>query len=120
MATRLKSRAPAPDAARRKDGEAAETRAPLPLHAGARLTARVALAIALVGIGLWTAAEFLPALIWATILAVALWPLYVAAATRVSGGPSTLSALMFTVAGGAHALPPDGARRLCRSRSRAT
>ena len=100
MATRLKSRAAAPDAARRKDGEAAETRAPLPLHAGARLTARVALAIALVGIGLWTAAEFLPALIWATILAVALWPLYLAAATRVSGGPSTLSALLFTVAVG--------------------
>ena len=100
MATRVKSRAPAPDAAHRKDGEAAETRAPLPLHAGARLTARVALAIALVGIGLWTAVEFLPALIWATILAVALWPLYVAGATRVSGGPSTLSALMFTVAVG--------------------
>ena len=100
MATRLKSRAAAPDPAHRKDGEAAETRAPLPLHAGARLTARVALAIALVGIGLWTAAEFLPALIWATILAVALWPLYVAGATRVSGGPSTLSALMFTVAVG--------------------
>ena len=100
MATRLKSRAAAPDAARRTEGEAAETRAPLPLHAGARLTARVALAIALVGIGLWTAAEFLPALIWATILAVALWPFYVAGAARVSGGPSTLSALLFTVAVG--------------------
>jgi len=97
VATRLKSRAAAPDAARRKDGAAAETRAPLPLHAGARLTARVALAIGLVGIGLWTAADFLPALIWATILAVALWPLYVAAAARMSSGPSTLSALLFTV-----------------------
>ena len=97
MAARLKSRTSAPETARRKDGAAADTRAPLPLHAGARLTARVALAIALVGIGLWTAADFLPALIWATILAVALWPFYVAAAARMSGGPSTPSALLFTL-----------------------
>ena len=92
MATRLKSRAAAPDA-----GEGKQARAPLPLHPGARLTARVGLAIALAGIALWTAAEFLPALIWAAILAVALWPLYLSAATRLSGGPSTPSALLFTV-----------------------
>jgi len=97
VATRLKSRTSAPAPARARDGEGAEARPPLPLHAGARLTARVALAIALVGIGLWTAAEFLPALIWATILAVTLWPFYVRIAARLSGGPSTLSALLFTV-----------------------
>jgi predicted PurR-regulated permease PerM len=93
VAARLKSRAAAPD----PDREGTQVRAPLPLHAGARLTARVALAIALVGIALWTALEFLPALIWATILAVALWPLHLAAATRLSGGPSTPSALVFTL-----------------------
>jgi predicted PurR-regulated permease PerM len=97
VAARVKSRNATPDAAPRRDGETADARTPLPLHAGARLTARVALAIALVGIGLWTAADFLPALIWAMILAVALWPLYAAVAARLSGGPSTISALVFTV-----------------------
>jgi predicted PurR-regulated permease PerM len=94
MAARPKPRASALDTG--KD-EAADTRVPLPLHPGARLIARVALALALCGIGLWTAADFLPALIWATILAVALWPLYAPFAARISSGPSTLSALLFTV-----------------------
>jgi predicted PurR-regulated permease PerM len=74
----------------------AETRQPLPLDPRARTAARVTLAIALVAIGLWTAAEFLSPLIWAGVLAVALWPLYEQAAQRLSGGPSTLSALLFT------------------------
>ena len=95
MAGRLKPRTSERDAVRRSDG--ADARAPLPLHPGARLTARVALALGLLGLALWTAADFLPALIWATILAVALWPLYVPLAARVSAGPSTLSALLFTL-----------------------
>ncbi len=36
------------------------------------MNARVVLALVLAALGLWTAASFLPALIWATILAVAL------------------------------------------------
>ena len=55
----------------------ADNRQPLPLHPGARLTARVALAVMLLAAALWTAADFLPALVWAAILAIAVWPLYV-------------------------------------------
>jgi predicted PurR-regulated permease PerM len=55
------------------------------------------LALVLAAVGLWTAASFLPALIWATILAVALWPLYVAFARQLLGGPSGAAAFLFTV-----------------------
>jgi predicted PurR-regulated permease PerM len=70
---------------------------PLPLGSGARANARVVLALLLAALGLWTAASFLPALIWATILAVALWPLYLAFARRLMGGPSGTAAFLFTV-----------------------
>jgi predicted PurR-regulated permease PerM len=72
--------------------------APLPLHPGARLAARTALAVTLVAAALWTALDFLPALIWASMLAIALWPLYGRAAGHFSGGPSNASALLFTIA----------------------
>ena len=72
-------------------------RKPLPLGAGARMNARVALAVVLVALALWTAAGFLTALIWATILAVALWPLYVKYAIRLTSGPSGLAAFTFTI-----------------------
>ena len=38
--------------------------------------ARVALATAVIAVGLWILADFLPALAWAAVLAIALWPLY--------------------------------------------
>jgi predicted PurR-regulated permease PerM len=44
--------------------------------ASSQRIARVVLAIALVLLGLWILHRFLPALAWATILAIALWPLY--------------------------------------------
>ena len=75
----------------------ADTRQPLPLHAGARLTARVGLALALVIGALWIAADFLPALIWAAILAVTIWPLYQTFASRISHEPSGLTAFAFTL-----------------------
>jgi predicted PurR-regulated permease PerM len=87
-----RDRAKATDEARGPGGLA-----PLPLHPGARSAARTALAVALVGAALWTALDFLPALIWAAMLATALWPLYVKAAGRVSGGPSGASAFLFTI-----------------------
>ena len=37
---------------------------------------RIALATALIAIGLWVLSDFLPALAWAGVLAIALWPLY--------------------------------------------
>jgi predicted PurR-regulated permease PerM len=69
---------------------------PLPLGAGARMNARVVLALALLGLAVWTAAGFLPALIWATILAVSLWPLYLKFASHFSSGPSSGAAFIFT------------------------
>ena len=38
--------------------------------------ARTVLAVAVVGFGLWILFDFLPALAWAGVLAIALWPLY--------------------------------------------
>jgi predicted PurR-regulated permease PerM len=69
---------------------------PLPLGAAARMNSRVVLALALFALGAWTASAFLPALIWATILAVTLWPLYLKFAERFSSGPSNLAAFLFT------------------------
>jgi predicted PurR-regulated permease PerM len=77
--------------------ESAAEQKPLPLGSGARMNARVVLAIGLVVLALWTAAGFLPSLIWATILAVSLWPLYTKFAARFPSGPSGLSAFVFTV-----------------------
>jgi predicted PurR-regulated permease PerM len=71
-------------------------RKPLPLGADARRNSRVVLALVLFGLGTWTASAFLPALIWATILAVALWPLYLKFAARFSSGHSSLAAFIFT------------------------
>ena len=61
------------------------------------MNARVALAITLLALALWTAAGFLPSLIWATILAVTLWPLYIKFAARFASGRSNQSAFGFTV-----------------------
>src|SRR3954463_797850 len=76
--------------------DATEDRKPLPL-AASRMKARVVLAVVLVGLALWTAASFMPALIWATILAVSLWPLYIKFAKRFASGPSNLAAFIFTL-----------------------
>lgn len=42
----------------------------------AQRVARVVLAIALLGLGAWVLHRFLAALVWAAVLAIALWPLY--------------------------------------------
>jgi predicted PurR-regulated permease PerM len=61
------------------------------------MNARVVFALILVALALWTASSFLPPLIWATVLAVAMWPLYLKFATRFMAGPSASSALVFTM-----------------------
>src|SRR6201995_1165040 len=78
------------------EATASTARKPLPLGPGARMNVRVVLALVLFGLAVWTAAGFLPALIWATILAVTLWPLYLTFAARFSSGPSSLPAFIFT------------------------
>ena len=95
MPGRAKSATSKSTAAPREESNA--ERKPLPSGAGARMNARIALALALAALGLWTAAGFLPALIWSAILATALWPLYSQFANRMTAGPSSASALVFTL-----------------------
>ncbi|MBP2434032.1 AI-2E family transporter [Bradyrhizobium elkanii] len=75
----------------------ADEQKPLPLGPGARMNARVVFALVLVALAVWTAASFLPPLIWATVLAIALWPLYLKFATGFMAGPSASAAFVFTV-----------------------
>ena len=51
-----------------------------PSHARAQRIAWALLALTLTGFGLWTLKEFLPALVWASILVIAIWPYYQRAA----------------------------------------
>ncbi len=53
--------------------------------------ARLVLALALVGLGLWTLHRFLPALVWAGILAIAIWPYYCRIRRRYPPGPHNLA-----------------------------
>ncbi|HVC63056.1 MAG TPA: AI-2E family transporter [Acetobacteraceae bacterium] len=62
--------------------ESTQEPAPTP----AQRAARAALTMALVLLGLWTLHEFLPALVWAGIFAIALWPLYRRACVRFPPG----------------------------------
>ncbi|MBR1187403.1 AI-2E family transporter [Bradyrhizobium sp. AUGA SZCCT0160] len=97
MAGKMGSAASKKRSSERVEEAAARTeRRPLPLGAGARMNGRVVLALALFGLAVWTAASFLPALIWATILAIALWPLYLKFTARFSSGSSSLAAFIFT------------------------
>jgi len=51
-----------------------------------QIIARILLALVLFGLGVWTLREFLAALVWAAILAVALWPSYQRATCRWPSG----------------------------------
>ena len=66
-----------------------------------RRIARVVLAIALVGLGVWILHRFLAALAWAGVLAIALWPLYRRVALALPGRKSRILApLLVTLAVG--------------------
>jgi predicted PurR-regulated permease PerM len=61
--------------------------------------AKAALALLLTGLGLWTLHRYLPALIWAAILAISVWPLYQRAVRRWPPGKhNILLPALFTVA----------------------
>lgn len=65
----------------------------------AQRAARVALAAVLFGLGIWTILEFLPALAWAGILAIAVWPLYTLVRRRwAAGGHNVLLPALATAA----------------------
>jgi predicted PurR-regulated permease PerM len=73
-------------------------RQPLPLNSQARTVARTLLTFALVGLALWVAGDFLPALGWAAILAIGLWPLYLRCASFLGKRQSPIAApLIFTL-----------------------
>ncbi len=48
--------------------------------------ARVALGVALVGLGVWTVWGFLPSMAWAAVFAIGTWPLYVRARAWIAPG----------------------------------
>src|ERR1700716_1424967 len=52
-------------------------RAALPLDSRARAGARSAIAILVVLLALWVARDFLVVLIWAAVIAIAIWPIYI-------------------------------------------
>lgn len=61
--------------------------------------ARTVLALALVFLGVWTLRDFLPALVWAGIFAIAVWPLYRRARDRFPPGRhNILLPAVFTLA----------------------
>jgi predicted PurR-regulated permease PerM len=66
----------------RAEPAGSDRRQPLPLNSQARTVARTSLTIALVGLALWIGGDFLPALGWAAILAITMWPLYSAPGCR--------------------------------------
>jgi predicted PurR-regulated permease PerM len=49
---------------------------PAAAPASSQSLARIALATAVVGVGLWILRDFLAALVWAAVLAIAFWPVY--------------------------------------------
>ena len=60
--------------------------------------ARIALAAALIGIGVWILEEFLAALAWAAVLAIALWPSYGRMMRLLpAGGERALAPLLATL-----------------------
>ena len=80
-----------PDPVPRGDDEA--------LPGGIQRNARLVLVAALIGFGLWTIGNFLPALAWASVLAIDIWPLYERAQRRwPPGRHNVLMPTLFTLA----------------------
>ena len=71
-----------------------------------RRFARIGLAIALALLGLWIVRSFLPALIWAAIIAIAVGPLYARAEARWPGHRRVLLPIAFTLAAALLVLVP--------------
>src|SRR6202023_1325662 len=72
-------------------------KAALPFDSRARTVARVAIAGLVVSRAAWVARDFLVALTWAAVIAIAVWPIYIRCAISVPGGRSPVVApLLFT------------------------
>ena len=82
-------------------------KATLPFDSRARTVARVAIAIMVVLLAAWVARDFLAALTWAAVIAIAVWPIYIRCAISVLGGRSPAGApLLFTFLTGLVVLVP--------------
>jgi predicted PurR-regulated permease PerM len=74
--------------------------AALPVDAHARRIVRAVLALTLVALAAWIAADFLPALAWAIVIAITTWPLYLRFAApmprslRPSIAPATFTVIV--------------------------
>src|SRR5882757_3718820 len=66
-----------------------------------------AFATLMIVLGLWVARDFLVALTWAGLIAIAAWPIYTRFATRLAGSrASVLAPLLFTILTGLVLLVP--------------
>src|ERR1700724_1227939 len=82
-------------------------KAAMPFDSRARTVARVAIAILVVLLAAWVARDFLVALTWAAVIAIAVWPIYIRFAISVLGGRSpALASLLFTLLAGLVLLVP--------------
>jgi predicted PurR-regulated permease PerM len=82
-------------------------KAALPFDSRARTLARLAIAILVVLLAAWIARDFLVALTWAAVIAIAVWPIYIRFAIFVLGGRSpALASLLFTLLTGMVLLVP--------------
>jgi hypothetical protein len=82
-------------------------KAALPFDTRARTVARVAIAILVVLLAAWVARDFLVALTWAAVIAIAVWPIYIRFAISVLGGRSpAVAPLLFTFLTGLVLLVP--------------
>ena len=82
-------------------------KAALTFDSRARIVARVAIAILVVLLAAWVARDFLVALTWAAVIAIAVWPIYIRFAISVLGGRSpALASLLFTLLTGLVLLVP--------------
>ena len=71
--------------------------AALPIDSRAQLATRAAIAILLVFLALWVASDFLSAMVWAAVIAITTWPVYIRFATLISDDRSpVLAPLLFT------------------------
>ena len=71
---------------------------PRPPMTRAQTVASITAALTLVALGLYTLGEFLPAIVWAVIFAIAIWPLYERAARRWPKHRRLLLPSLFTLA----------------------
>src|SRR6202047_2073975 len=82
-------------------------KAALPFDSRARTVARVAIAILVVLLAAWVARDFLVALTWAVVIAIAVWPIYIRFASSALGGRwPAVAPLLFTFLTGLVLLVP--------------